>query len=231
MTRILAIDTVSQMCSVALQSEERTFYREQRAPQQHTALVLDMIQSVLDEARLEFVKLDAIAFSRGPGSFTGLRICAGVAQGLALAHNLPVLPVSSLAILAQGGWRETQQPQILACMDARKNEVYVACFKHQDGIMCLSGEEQVIAPSQVCTPGSGSWLGIGNGFSSYAHELRENRQVNVNKVISNAEPLARDMLPLALAMYKQDLTVAAGLALPVYLRDNVAQPSGATQGK
>ena len=124
---ILAIDTVTEMCSVALLNNDRPLSIERHVPRQHTQVILEMIQTLLTDAQLGLSELDAIGFSRGPGSFTGLRICASVTQGLALAHDLPVIPISSLAILAQGAFRMDNKQDIFACMDARKNEVYWGC--------------------------------------------------------------------------------------------------------
>jgi tRNA threonylcarbamoyladenosine biosynthesis protein TsaB len=224
--KILAIDTVSEMCSCALWHEDTLSYREQWVPQQHTHMILPMVQELLQEAKIELASLDALAFSRGPGSFTGLRICASVTQGLALAHALPVLPVSSLAALAQGAFEETGHESVMACMDARKAEVYWACFVQQDGVMQAITHEQVSPAAEVATPTGHSWHGVGNGFSAYAVELQQNSSVNVNTVTVDRYPLARHLIPIARKMWQDQQSVDASLAIPVYLRDNIATPSG-----
>ena len=122
--RLLAIDTVTEACSVALWQDGEITTQEEVVQQQHTERVLPMVQALLAQTETALSQLDAIVFDRGPGSFTGLRIGAGVVQGLALGLDRPVIPVSSLATLAQGAWRLDQQANVLACIDARQTEVY-----------------------------------------------------------------------------------------------------------
>jgi len=221
---ILAIDTVTEMCSVALLKDDKSIAQAQHVPRRHTLVILGMIKSVLAEAQLGFLDLDAISFSRGPGSFTGLRICASVTQGLALAHDLPVIPVSSLAIMAQGAYRLEQPTAVVACMDARKDEVYWACYEVVDDLVRLIGGEIVSPPGQVELDDSRQWHGVGTGFQRFAAEL--NRQTLVNLASVNAEhaPLAEDMLVLAKDAWLKQEYVDVSLAIPTYLRDNVAIP-------
>jgi len=222
--KILAIDTVTEMCSAALLIDGEIHFREELAPQQHTRLILRMIDELIAESGIQFSDLDAIGFSRGPASFTGLRICASVTQGLALAHDLPVIPISSLAILGQGALRLDQQTRVMACIDARKDEVYCACFEESAGIMQAIGEEQVESPTRVTTPMDINWHGVGSGFLTYADELNDNSSVNVTTTVAERYPLARDILPIAQSLLNEQKTVDASLALPVYLRDNIAKP-------
>ncbi len=227
---ILAIDTVTEMCSVALLTNDEVHSIERFVPQQHTQVVLEMIQQVLAEAQLGLANLDAISFSRGPGSFTGLRICASVTQGLALAHDLPVIPISSLAALAQGAVRMDKQNTILACLDARKNEVYWACYQVNNNLVGLLGDEQVTPPSEVKLEMNQAWHGVGTGFLTFADELNANILVNLSSVEAKRYPLAQDVIPLAKDIWltqqndKNNLIVDASLAIPTYLRDNVAVP-------
>lgn len=223
--KLLAIDTVTEMCSVALQVDDQTFVREELARQKHTQFILGMIEDVLSESQTALDNLDAIAFSRGPGSFTGLRICASVTQGLALAYDLPVVPVSSLQILAQGAYREAGQAAVMACIDARKNEVYSACFQELNGVLELVGQEQVAAPGSVVTPDNKSWYGVGSGFLSYESELNDNPEVRIFEFNAQRYPLARDIIPKAKQLVLEQKMLDASLALPVYLRDNIASPS------
>ena len=234
---ILAIDTVTEMCSVALLSNKQIHSQERLVPQQHTQVILEMVQQSLAEAQLGLSNLDAISFSRGPGSFTGLRICASVTQGLALAHDLPVIPVSSLAVLAQGAVRLDKQTSILACMDARKNEVYWACYQYENNQLNLFGEEQVTTPANVKLENNLGWHGVGTGFRQFADELNVNSLVNLNAVEAKRYPLAQDMLPLAEQAWQMrnnsenNMLVDVSLALPTYLRDNVAIPQKARPSK
>ncbi len=222
--KILAIDTVTEMCSVALLNHEQTTTIERHVPQRHTQVILEMIQELLTDAQLEIANLDAISFSRGPGSFTGLRICASVTQGLALAHDLPVIPISSLAILAQAALRLDKKHNILACMDARKNEVYWGCYQVKDGLVSLFGNEQVSPPGEVKLQDDRDWHGVGTGFRQFADELNPDSMVSLVTVEANRYPLAQDILLLAKNAWENKMNVDASLALPVYLRDNIAIP-------
>src|SRR5579872_2888616 len=122
--KLLALDTSGDACSVALRVGQSVIVQEKIASQQQSSCVLPMVQHILAEAGLALSQLDALAFGRGPGSFTGLRIAAGVIQGLAFAADLPVLPISTLAALAQGVYRQTQAQAVLSAIDARMQEVY-----------------------------------------------------------------------------------------------------------
>jgi len=223
---LLAIDTVTEMASIALLFDDDLLIDEAFVPQQHTKVILPMIKKQMAAACLSFNQLDAIAFSRGPGSFTGLRICASITQGLAIAHNLPVIPVSSLAILAQGAYREdNNKSNVVACLDARREEVYWGCYREQAGLMTLVGEEMVIAPGSVTVVGEGgAWHGVGSGFKSYETELANNPQVNLTSIEAQRFPLAQDAMEFAKNSWLNKETVDASLAIPTYLRDNIATP-------
>jgi tRNA threonylcarbamoyladenosine biosynthesis protein TsaB len=222
---LLAIDTISEMASIALSTGDDLLVDEDYVPQEHTKVILPMIQRQMATAGLSFPQLDAIAFSRGPGSFTGLRICASITQGLALAHDLPVIPVSSLAILAQGSYRLEKKPAVVTCLDARRHEVYWACYKRDDSdVMRLVGSEQVIAPGLASTGEGESWHGVGTGFKTYQAELAENSQVHLASVEPERFPLARDAISHAKNAWLNKEVVDASLAIPIYLRDNIATP-------
>jgi len=227
---LLAIDTVTEMASIALLSNNDLLIDEAFVPQQHTKVILPMIQKQMAAAGLNFTQLDAIAFSRGPGSFTGLRICASITQGLAIAHDLPVIPVSSLLILAQGEHRlDKKKTKIVACLDARREEVYWGSFvlkteEGQTGLMALVGEEVVIAPDSVKTETGESWHGVGSGFKSYEAELAKNPQVHLASIASQCYPLAQDAIGYAKKAVIAKQYVDASLAIPTYLRDNIATP-------
>lgn len=223
--KILAIDTVTEMCSVALYAHEKTWQSAELVKQSHTDVILPMVDNVLAEGGCHLQELDAIAFTRGPGSFTGLRVCAGVTQGLALAHDLPVVAVSSLAVLAQGAWRQEQANAVLACIDARRGEVYWACYQVHAGLMQLVGTERVSPPAQVQPALDTRWHGVGTGFETYAAELSNNPAVTLTSVHAQRYPLAEDVLPFAIRAVRNRDFVDASAALPVYLRDNVATPS------
>lgn len=223
--RLLAIDTVTEACSVALWHDGEVAVREEVVYQSHTEQVLPMVQAVLDETGTARTQLDAIVFDRGPGSFTGLRVGAGVTQGLALGLDRPVIPVSSLAVLAQGAWRCDGQKVVLACIDARQAEVYWAGFQLEDEIMVNKTGEHV-GPADSIELTMSSCYGVGTGFARYADELAALTGVTWLGTQSQRYPLAQDSFPLALAAWSRENWVSATDAIPVYLRDNVASPPG-----
>ena len=222
---ILAIDTVTEMCSVALLHNDEVTTDARLVRQSHTDVILPMIDRLLVNSDVSFASLDAIAFTRGPGSFTGLRIGAGITQGLALAYGMPVIPVSSLAALAQGAWRQDHARQVLACIDARRQEVYWACYQLQGELMICHGEEKVSAAAAVHTPSAQAWFGVGSGFATYDAELSSNKMVTLSAIAADRFPLAQDILPFAIRAVNDKEYVDASAALPVYLRDNVINPS------
>ncbi|MCL7462879.1 tRNA (adenosine(37)-N6)-threonylcarbamoyltransferase complex dimerization subunit type 1 TsaB [Pseudomonas sp. NW5] len=224
MTTLLALDTATEACSVALAHEGRLISRYEVIPRLHAQRVLPMVQEVLAEAGLSLSAVDAIAFGRGPGAFTGVRIAVGVVQGLAFALDRPVLPVSTLAALAQRAWREHAAEQVASAIDARMDEVYWGCFQLQDGVMQPAGLEQVLLPEQVALPrgAAGAWFGAGTGWG-YAARLA----VQVPACNAALLPDARDLLTLAQAAWARGEWVSADQAQPIYLRDNVATPKKA----
>lgn len=193
------------------------------APRQHAALMLPMIESLLLAAGLTLRQLDAIAFGRGPGSFTGVRIAASLVQGIAFAAGLPVVPVSTLAALALGGMREAQQSQVIAAMDARKNEVYWGCYTGTvDGPVVLQGSECVCTPDSVPEAGPGDWLGAGSGWGTYGKQLMQRVGEQVVRLMPDLEPRAADVARLGMHAYRQGVRLSPQEAVPVYLRNNVA---------
>ncbi|GAA3704975.1 tRNA (adenosine(37)-N6)-threonylcarbamoyltransferase complex dimerization subunit type 1 TsaB [Oceanisphaera sediminis] len=220
MTRILAIDTATEACSAALWQNGELLSRYQVAPRGHTDLILPMVAELLAEGELSLNQLDGLAFGRGPGSFTGVRITLGVAQGLAYGADLPLLGVSNLQALAQGAYRACGGEQVLAAIDARMGEIYVGAYRLEQGLMVGTDEEQVLAPAQFLESSADSarWpLGVGSAFVTYA-ELMSRVEERCEAV---PFPEARDLLPQALELWQAGLGVAAADARPVYLRDKV----------
>jgi tRNA threonylcarbamoyladenosine biosynthesis protein TsaB len=222
--KLLAIDTVTEACSVALWVDGELTTQEALVYQGHAERVLPMVEALLAQTQTSLSQLDAIVFDRGPGSFTGLRIGAGVTQGLALGIDRPVIPVSSLATLAQGAWRLDQQTQVLACIDARQSEVYWAGFRLQDDVMQAITEECLSPAQRVLENDNRSWFGVGTGFGRYPNELAGLSGVTWLGVQQECYPRAQDMLPLALAAWRAQAWVQPADAIPIYLRDNVATP-------
>jgi tRNA threonylcarbamoyladenosine biosynthesis protein TsaB len=222
--RLLAIETSTPACSAALWVDGEVLERYALAPRQHAALMLPMIESLLLEAGITVPKLDAIAFGCGPGSFTGVRIAASVVQGIAFAAGLPVVPVSTLAALAQGGMRLTGGRQVMAALDARKAEVYWGCYTDAgSGTVVLQGNECVCAPAAVSCPDGKDWVGVGSGWEAYGDDLMKRVGEQVIRVLPDFEPRAADVARLGSHDFRQGKALSPEAAVPVYLRNNVAE--------
>lgn len=227
MSRILAIDTATEACSAALWMDGEVTERYEVAPRQHAKLILPMAQGLLADAGLALPQLDGVAFGRGPGSFTGLRIAAGVVQGLAFGADLPVLPVSTLATLAQGAVDDELGGDILAGIDARMKQVYWGVYQAgDDGLVQLVGEEQVCDPEQVPAVSGDDWVGAGTAWEAYGQALWSRLGSVVREADGERLPRAAAMLSLADRLLEDGGAVAAENALPVYLRDQVVQRPG-----
>lgn len=220
--KILAVDTATEACSAALLVGDKLFSRWEEAPRDHTRKILPMVQAVLEDAGISLSDLDAIAFGRGPGSFTGVRIGISVAQGLAFGAGVPLIGISTLAAMAQGAYRLDGAQQVLTAIDARMNEVYFGRYELIDSRMQLVGDEVVSEPAALVDVRgklAGPVTCVGTGFETYgetlsglADELAES-QVRF--------PAAEDMLPLARAAWLAGEAVPVEQATPVYLRDKV----------
>jgi tRNA threonylcarbamoyladenosine biosynthesis protein TsaB len=224
MMKLLSLDTATEACSVAIYVDGEINERYLLAPQQHANLVLPMAEELLSEAGLALNQLDALAFGRGPGSFTGVRIAAGVAQGMAFSADLPVIPVSSLAALAQGAVGESDVDSILAVIDARMQEIYW-CAYHVDEHKLVKSicDEQVCAVENINLPDSDSWLGVGSGWTTYPDELQQLCSSASTDIKRDRFPRSCDIAKLGADAFARGGAVAAELAIPVYLRDNVAR--------
>lgn len=220
--KILVLDTSTEACSCALSVAGEITDHFVIAPQQHSRLILPMVEELLALAGLTPTQLDGLAFGRGPGSFTGLRIACGVVQGIAFAADLPVAPISCLAALAQAAYLEASAQQVIAAMDARMGEVYWATYRlDNEQMMQCEGKEQVGAASQIQLPNNGPWHGVGSGWQAYSEVLLAHYHKQILTVASDKYPEARAMLPLALKAFASGQVVSAENALPVYLRDRV----------
>ena len=219
--KILAIDTSTEACSAALSVGDQVISRYELAPRKHTQLILPMIDDLMKEADLSATQLDGLAFGRGPGAFTGVRIATGVIQGIAFGADLPVAPVSSLAALAQGCWRDHKVEKVISAIDARMKEVYWGHFLLENGLMISSIEEGVCAADQLPLPEGGDWHGAGTGWESYADQLDSRLAGKVSGTSPQACPHAIDIIDLARPIFDQGKAVSAEEVSPVYLRDNV----------
>lgn len=222
--RILAIDTATEACSVALWNDGTTFAHFELCPREHTQRILPLVRAALADADVKLTDLDALAFGRGPGSFTGVRIGIGIAQGLALGAELPMIGVSTLATMAQGAWRKTGATRVLAAIDARMGEVYWAEYQRDaDGVWHGEETEAVLKPEAVSErlqQLDGSWAMVGTGWGAWP-ELAANSPLT----LTDGEmllPTAEDMLPIARQLFAAQKWVTVEQAEPVYLRNEVA---------
>ena len=218
---VLALETSTEICSAALAAGGRIEECTLTVPREHTRHVLGQVDELLGEAKLAAADLDAVAFGRGPGTFTGVRIATALAQGLAVAHGLPLLPVSSLAALAWRAWHEHQVSPVLAVMDARLEEVYWAMFK-------IDAEEvSVLHPESLSTPVEllaqlpslpGGWQGAGSGWALPGMRAGVGPGTMVD---SGLRPDARSVLELALQDFRAGRVADFEQAQPTYLRHPV----------
>jgi len=225
--KLLALDTATELCSAALWLDGALSTREATRARGHSELILPMIAELLAEADVALAQLDAIAFGRGPGAFTGVRLAAGIAQGLGFAADLPLLPISDLrALAAQVLPPDGAVRHALICQDARMDEVYWGCFERPGDEVLTLGPEAVAAPGQVALPFA--WAGIqvtgaGSGFEVHAAAL-----ASMGGQLAALHPHLRPRaIEIALLAAQDGLAAAvpAEQAQPLYLRDDVAQPS------
>ncbi len=218
--KLLAIDTATEACSATLHVDGVVTKKYQVAPRQHAELILTMVDELLADSSLSLTQLDALAFGRGPGAFTGVRIATGVIQGLAMSVDCPVVPVSTLAALAQGAISASKQ--VACAIDARMGEVYWGLYQASDDkIMQLVGEESVCPPASVNIPASGDWLGVGSGWETYENELKSRMSSTLSTCRIGDYPTAEAICTLAVDAYLRGEAVDAAEAQPIYLRDKV----------
>ena len=223
--KLLALDTSSEGCSAALFVDGRVTEKFEIAPRGHTRLLMPMIRALLAEQGLKPADLDALAFARGPGSFTGVRIATGVVQGLAWGLGLPVVAVSSLETVALGAIEALQVSEgegIAVAFDARMSEVYWGCFRNRSGLPEPLGEERVCPPSRVALMEAGivNWIGAGQGWA-FRDGMPDDVSARINSVDEALIPRASWVARLAAVKYSQDMAVPAEQAQPVYIRDEV----------
>ncbi len=216
--RILALETSTDYCSVSLGVGEDIRSIGERAGQRHSERLLPMVDELLQSANLEVADLDAIAFGAGPGSFTGLRIACGVAQGLAFALDAKCVPVGSLEALAEASGGE----RVVVCTDARMGQVYHAAFE-RDGL-----QWREVLPPTLCDPEhlpglpDGAWLGCGSGFERYPQIMSGHYQAKVMQVLEGVVPHAREIALLGARYLAAGRSVDSTEAAPIYVRNKVA---------
>lgn len=224
--KILSVETATEACSAALLIDEEIRLRYEIKPRGHSELLLGMMDELLREADLRPQQLDAMAFGRGPGSFTGVRIAAGVVQGAAFGADLPVVPVSTLAALAQRAFREKGERCLLPAYDARMGELYWAAYRvGDDDLVRLVIDEEVAPAEQVRLPLDEGWYGIGSGWAAAGDILARRLDGVLLGYQARMFCSAREVAQLGAAGFARGLAVAPESALPVYLRNQVAQKS------
>ena len=224
--RILALDTSTEYLSLALQLDDQVLHFDALAGQSHSLQILPQIRALLNKANIELAGLDGIAFGAGPGSFTGVRIACGIAQGLAFGANLPVVGVNTLMALAEASAQQSNCYKVIACLDARMGEVYHAAFVRES-----IGENSVwieVSPSGLFKPQAmpsvdgDDWVGVGSGWFTYGEQLTEFYGAHVKQVLPQALPTALAVLSIAQPLFAAGLAKPASEAAPIYIRNKVA---------
>ena len=216
----VAFETSSEWCSVAICVDDEIAAIETRAGHRHSELALPMMDQLLSERRLKPRDLDAVAFGAGPGAFTGLRIACGLAQGLAVARDLPVIGISSLEAMAQ----ESGAERVVACVDARMREVYYSALQSEGGKWREVIAPQCVAPQALELPRGDGWIGCGNGFAVYG-------SLGLKKVLPEVHPTAFAVARLAAPRLQAGAGVDAAQATPIYVRDKVAFTKQELEGR
>lgn len=221
--KILALDTSTENCSVALTVDDQIFYRSEVSPRGHTTKILPMVDDVLCEAGIKLNDIDVLAYGRGPGSFTGVRIGIGIAQGLAFGANLPMVGISTLAAMAQALYRINGAENAACAIDARMSEVYWGRYSRQDNGEWLSVDEEcVIDPQKLAEnieADSFMWTKAGTGWAAYDPALSELKLMGEQSDV--LYPEAVDIAFLARFEFEKGNTTSAEESSPVYLRDKV----------
>jgi len=232
--KLLAFETATEACSVAVYVDGEVRERFEIAPRRHAELALPWAEQLLADAGLSRSQLDAVALSRGPGAFTGVRLAIAIAQGIALALDRPLLPVSTLAVLAaqvpapavlagEGGCDVGAPHAILAAIDARMGEVYTGTFVRQGEDLFATTEEAVIAPADYRLPGDAiGWIGVGTGFAAAEGALATALQARLARMDAQALPHAADLARLAVQAWQRGEAIVPERVEPAYLRNNVA---------
>ncbi|MFC7520914.1 tRNA (adenosine(37)-N6)-threonylcarbamoyltransferase complex dimerization subunit type 1 TsaB [Xanthomonas populi] len=219
--KVLAFETSTEACSVALHVDARVLERSELAPRRHAELALPWAEQLLADAGIARRQLDAIAVGRGPGAFTGVRLAIGIAQGIALGLDVPVLAVSTLQVLALRAPAEATR--VMACIDARMGEVYAGVFARSGDTLLALAPEVVCAPDAFVLPDKlHSFAGVGTGFAAAEALLQQRFATQLTSIDAAALPHAADLLTLAVPALLRGEGTAPERVEPAYLRDNVA---------
>ena len=213
-----AIETSGDWCSVALWHDGEISALERHAPNRHSELALPMLEDLFEKTGMKAGDLGAIAFGAGPGSFTGLRIACGLAQGLAIARGLPVIGISAFEAIAQEAAPGSAAARVVACIDARMREVYYAALERQGGRWREVVAGQCVAPDDAPPPPGEGWVGCGSGFAAFPEFMKKSISIKRPEV----HPTALAVAQLAAPRLAAGEGVDAALATPLYLREKVA---------
>lgn len=233
MTGILAIETATDACSVAVFVNGQIRERHAIAPRQHSQLLFTMLEELLPMRNLAELGIVAIAYGCGPGSFTGLRIAASAVQGLAYSCEIPAIAVSSLTVLAQSAWRlgKVRAGDTLLCtLDARINEVYSAVYTFEADLAVLREGPWACAPADLSPAASGSLCAVGSGCH-FLDQFPQSLRAKIRSSTPDLLPAARDIIPLALAKLQRGEIQSPGQVQPVYVRDEISWKKLAEQGR
>lgn len=219
---ILALDTCTELCSAALAWQDGSIAESVDAPREHSQRLLPMIENLLSQSGLKMQDIGLIAYGRGPGSFTGIRICTSMTQGLALGLDVPVIGISTLAAMAQQAITEHGAQQVICAIDARMGGIYWAAFAQESGMAKLVGIEQVSAPETMTSPfaNTDKVYCCGTGFDAYPTLLQHAENLTLLDAVKY--PQASAMLALASLGWQQGQATSVDELAPVYLRDTVA---------
>lgn len=219
--KLLALDASTEFLSLALHTDENIYKYDHDVGQTASQIILPQIQHLLDEASLELKDLDGIAFGAGPGSFTGVRIACGVAQGLAFGANIPVIGINVLMALAQASGAD----RVIAASDARMREVYHAVYEREGDDWQVVHAAGVYKPSEVPLVDGSGWVGVGTAWRVYDDILSEQYQHNIVSKLPEMTPMADAIIALATPLFEAGLARPASEAKPIYIRNRVALTS------
>ena len=215
---LLAFDTSTEFLSIAIARGEALFRFDTLAGQSHSQLILPEIQKLLTSANMPLSDLNGLVFGAGPGSFTGVRIAAGVAQGLAFGAGLQVMGICTLMALAQASGAE----KVIACLDARMGEVYHAAYVKEDGVWQAICEPSLYKPDAVPAIAGNDWVGAGSGWQTYTEILAAKYDAQLAQVLPELLPQAHAMIQLAQPIFASGQALNAADAMPIYIRNRVA---------
>lgn len=221
--KILAIDTATEACSAALYVDGEMTSEYKLAPREHTQLILPMVDRLLVDSGFAVNQMDALSFARGPGAFTGVRIAAGIVQGLSYSAEIPVVPISTLAAIAAGVYYQHGHKNVLSAIDARMGEVYWGAYHIEEDTYQLIDNELVSNVDSLPDLGMKNWVGAGTGWSEYFELLKSKYKLHDDLIYSNELPSAETIVKLAVQDFKRGKQMSAHQAQPIYLRDNVAK--------